>query len=34
MLIEQIIEFQLKVLGPMAVRVVYHWLFPLQIKNL
>ena len=34
MLIEQIIEFQLRGLGPLAVRVLFKWLFSWQNKNL
>ena len=34
MLIEQIIEFELRGPGPLTVRVLYDWLFSWQNKNL
>ena len=34
MLIEQIIEFELRDLGPVTVRMLYSWLLPWQKKNL
>ena len=34
MLIERIIELQLRVLGPLANRYSYKWLFSWQNKNL
>ena len=34
MLIKQIIKFELRGPGPLAVRVLYNWLFSWQNKNL